>query len=120
MCGFGFFFLRELVELLDVPFADPYDGQHMIHDQSLRDDRLELVVDEINGIDFLTRVTLDDLGSQIARLSELDLVQDSDLFSDDLHFGHATVLTLFGSRLSIGKASTKQITALAADGNHID
>src|SRR5205085_11227335 len=53
-------FLRHFDRLRDSGFAYFSDGENLFYYKALRDDGLEFVVDEIDGVDFFVAVAIDD------------------------------------------------------------
>src|SRR6202008_1162596 len=82
--------------------------------------RFELVVDEINRVDFLARIALDDLVSEIASLSELNFVQHANLLAHDLDGSYTLVFFVFATGHSVWKTPAQHIASLAANGNDVD
>src|SRR5271165_7275710 len=102
----------------------------MFGDQPLRDHRLELVIENVDAIDFAARVALDQVRAQRGSKTMLDLAEDADVFADDLHAAgtrrksFTSRLPGRGARRSILRnvvlwcrriAAAHEITALPAD-----
>src|SRR5262249_35180599 len=81
---------------------------------------LELVVNEIYGVDFFACVALDDLRREIASLCKLHFVQDTDLLAHNLDGCQTLVLFFSACGDRIGKTAAEHIASLAADGNDVD
>src|SRR5882724_27950 len=67
----------------DYVFADLFYWQNLIDDQALRDDRLEFVEDDVDGIDFGVDVAVHDAVGESMDLRVFDLSQNADVLADD-------------------------------------
>src|SRR6516225_2128078 len=60
------------------------DGQQLLNDNVLRDDGLELVINDVDGIDLCTGVALDDGESECPYLGNFDLLEHRGVFAGHL------------------------------------
>ncbi len=68
-------FRRRLGGVRDLRDADLHDGQQPLNHQSLRNDRLEFVVDDVGGVDLLVNVAGDDVLRKIEDAPGFELEQ---------------------------------------------
>ncbi len=57
----------------------------MLGDQALRDHRFELVIKNVDAVDFAVRVTLDDALAVLRGEGMLDFAENADVLADDLN-----------------------------------
>src|ERR1700739_4911806 len=69
----------------DIDHPDFLDGQEVLGDQALRNDRFEFVEENVDAVDFSARVTSDDTGRQSRGETVFDLAKNADVLADDLH-----------------------------------
>ena len=89
--------------LLDVAFANGADRQNLLDDQALRDDRLELIEEHIDGIDFVIRVALDESFGDRRDVAELRHLEDSDVLAGDPGAGPRPVRRVLDADEVIGE-----------------
>ena len=103
------------------------ERQQLFDDQALRDDRLELVVDDVGGVDFFVDVAGDDALRQLDDAAVLELEQHAGMVAGDFD-GRLSAFLAAGCACSSvcsvivggGIAAAHQVAALAADGFDVD
>ena len=66
-----------------------FDGKNLLHNQPLRDHRLEFVEDHVDCVDLLALITLNHTLSQVPRLPKFQLAEDSNMLSRNLYLSGA-------------------------------
>ena len=98
-----------------IVLADGADGQDLLDHQALRDDRLELVEDHVDGVDFTIGVAVDDVFGDGLDVAELRHLENAQVLAGDAHRRGAQ---LIGSLRGI--AAAEVVAALAAHALHVD
>ena len=82
--GFLLLFFRHLLDQAHGLLADLLDGKNLLHDQALRDHRLEFVEDDVDGVDLFAAVARDHALGQRGSLREFHFAENADMFAGDL------------------------------------
>ena len=134
-CGFlGFLllFFRRLFGQAHCLLANLLDGQDLLDNQPLRDDRLELVEHDVHGVNFFALVTRNHVCGQGGGLRKLNFAQNANVLTRDLNLSGSFTRFPLGFhrfrqigqtlRLHLGRRKTapQKIAALASDRLDID
>src|SRR5579872_6210070 len=109
-------FGSHLFDLSDLHFTDLVDRQHTFYHQTLRDDRLEFVVNDVNGIDFAFDVATDDRFGDLSGFGKISLAQNAEMLAGNLHLARPA----FARLGSIGITPLEEIAPFASYGFHVD
>src|SRR6185503_14279827 len=112
----------------DLPLTDLQDGQKPLHNEPLRNHRLEFVVDDVSCVDLFMHVPRDDALRQFEYATRFQLQQHSGMVTGDLHLTLALIADLALAAvlvrlLRIGsnwKSPPQQIASLTPDRLDID
>src|SRR5580658_6602661 len=108
------------------------DGEHLFHDEPLRDHRLEFIEHHIDRVNLFALVALDHVPSKSRSLCEFHLSENAHVFAGDLCGSSALGFFWFGLKrlrklreaprlhLRCRIAPAKKVSSLAADGFDVD
>ncbi len=107
---------RELFCQCDFATSDLVHRQNPLRDQALRNHRLELIKNDVDGVNLFLRVGLNDAFRDLIYRFEIHLGQQVEVFANDLHPPGASWLCDFADRIP----ASQKIAPFSADGQNVD